>query len=100
MHIHFPNHRVPQLSYEKALVLLSVINCCISFSFVSSNCPFRISASKVGSTSIAIVASFTIARLRYLISLCNSGRILLAKVVFQYFLWLSASANTLAFPGW
>jgi hypothetical protein len=99
MHICFPNHRVPRLSSEKALVLLSLINCRISISFASSNCPFQISASKVGSTSIATVASFTIARLKYLISLCNSGRILLAKVTLQYFLQLSASATTLAFPG-
>jgi hypothetical protein len=99
-HIHFPNHRVPRLSSEKVLVLLSLINCRISFSFVSSNCPFRIYASKVGSTSITIVASFTIAKLRYLISLCNSGHILLAKDALQYFLWLSVSATTLAFPGW
>jgi hypothetical protein len=99
-HIHFPNHRVPQLSSRKALVLLSLINCRISFSFASSNFPFRIFASKVGLTSIATVVSFTIARLRYLISLCNSGHILLAKVALQYLLRLSASATTLAFPGW
>jgi hypothetical protein len=85
---------------KKALVLLSLINCRISYSFASSNCPFQIFSSKVGSTSIATVASFTIARLRYLISLCNYGRILLAKVALQYFLWLSASPTTLASPGW
>jgi hypothetical protein len=72
----------------------------VSFSFVSCNCPFQISASKVGSTSIVTVASFTIARIRYLISLFNSGHILLAKVALQYFLRLTASATTLSFPGW
>jgi hypothetical protein len=78
-HIRFPNHRVPWLSYEKSLVFLSLINYCISCSFASSSCLSQISASKVGSTSITTVASFTIVRLRYLISLCNSGRILLQK---------------------
>jgi hypothetical protein len=85
-HSHFPNHRVPWLSSEKSLVLLSWINYRISFSFVSSNCPSRISASKVGSTSIVSTTSFTIVRLRYLIYLRNSGHILLAKVALQYFL--------------
>jgi hypothetical protein len=99
-HIRFPNHRVPRLSSRKALVLLSLINCRISFSFASSNCPFQISTSKVGSTSIATVVSFTIARLRYLISIYNSGRSLLAKVALQYFLRQSASATMLAFPRW
>jgi hypothetical protein len=99
-HIHFPNHRVPWLSSEKSLILLSLINCRISFSFGPSNYPSRISASKVCSTSIAITSSFTIARLRYLISLRNSGRILLAKVALQYFLQLKASAMTFSLPGW
>jgi hypothetical protein len=89
-HIHFPNHRVRWLSSEKSLVLLSLINCRISFSFASSNCLSRISASKAGSTSIATAASFTIVRLRYLISLCNSGHIILAKVALQYFLQFSS----------
>jgi hypothetical protein len=99
-HICFPNHRMPWLSAEKVLVLLSLINYHISFSFASSNCPSQISASKVGSTSIVTVAPFTIARLIYLISLRNSGCILLAKVALQYFLWLKASAITFALPGW
>jgi hypothetical protein len=38
--------------------------------------------------------------LRYSISLHNSGGILRAKVALQYFLRLSVSATTLAFPGW
>jgi hypothetical protein len=94
-HISLPNHRV-----LKSLVLVSLINYQISFSFASSNWPFQISSFRVGSTSIVIVASFTIPRLRYLISLCSSGCILLAKVMLQYFLCLSASATTLAFLGW
>jgi hypothetical protein len=98
-HIRFSNHKVPWLSFEKSLVLLSLINCLISFNFASSNSPSQISASKVGSTYIVTVASFTIVRLRYLISLHNSGRILLAKVALQYFLRLSASSTTLAFLG-
>jgi hypothetical protein len=98
MHIHFPNHRVPSLSSKKALVMLSLINCRISYSFASSNCP-QISTSKVSSTSIVSVASFIIARLRYLISLCNSGCILLAKVALLYFLRLQVSAIALALPG-
>jgi hypothetical protein len=53
----------------------------------------------VCSTSIVTVALFTIARLRYLISLCNSGCILLGKVALQYFLCLKASAMTLALLG-
>jgi hypothetical protein len=99
-HIHLSNHMVPWLSSEKSLVLLSQINCHISFNFASFNWPSRISASRVGSTSIVTVASFTIPRLRYSISLHSFGRILLAKVVLQYFLWLSASTTTLAFAGW
>jgi hypothetical protein len=99
-HIYFPNHKVPLSSLVKSLVLFSFISCRISLSFPSSSWAFLISDSNVGSTSIAIVASFTIARLWYLISWHSSGRILLAKVVLQYFLWLKASATTLAFPGW
>jgi hypothetical protein len=79
-HIRFPNHRVPWLSSKKALALLSLVNCHISYSFASSSCLSQISTSKVGSTSIMTVASFTIVRLRYLISLRNSGCIHLAKV--------------------
>jgi hypothetical protein len=94
-----PNHKVSLLSSEKSLVLLYLINCHISFSFASSNWPSRISASIFDLTSIIIVASFTIPRLRYSISLHNSGRIILAKVVLQYISWLSVSATTLAFPG-
>jgi hypothetical protein len=99
-HIRFPNHRVPWLSSEKSLVLLSLINCHISFSFASSNYPFWISTSKVGLTSIVTVTSFTIARLRYLISLRNYGCIIMANVALQYFLWLMALAMTLNLPGW
>jgi hypothetical protein len=99
-HVHFPNHRVPWLSSKKSLVLLSLINYRISFSFASSNCPSRISASKVGSTSIVTATSFTIVRLRYLISLRNSSHILVAKVALQYFLRLKASAMTFTLPGW
>jgi hypothetical protein len=64
-HIYLPNHRVPWLSSKKSLVLLSLINCRISCSFTSSNWPFRISSSRVGSTSIITLVPFTIPRLRY-----------------------------------
>jgi hypothetical protein len=99
-HIHFPNHRVPWLSSEKSLVLLSLINCHISVSLGSSSCPPHISNSKVGSTFIATVRSFTIERLRYSISWRNSGHIRWSNVALQYFFWLKASAMTLTLPGW
>jgi hypothetical protein len=95
-----PNHKVPSLSSEKSLVLLSRINCHISFSFACSNWPSLISTSSVGSTFLVTEASFTIPWLRYSISLRSSSRILLANVALQYFLRLSASATTLTFPGW
>jgi hypothetical protein len=87
-------------SFEKSLVLLSLINCHISFNFGSSSCPSRNSVSKIRSTSIATMTSFAIARFRYSISQCNSGHMLLVKVALQYFFWLKASATTLALPGW
>jgi hypothetical protein len=93
------HHKVPWLSSEKSLVALSRISCCISFNLASPNCPSRISASRVGSTSIATLVSFNTPRLRYLISLHNSDGILRAKVALQYFLRLSASATTFAFSG-
>jgi hypothetical protein len=62
--------------------------------------PSRIFASKVGSTSIVTLDSFTMLRLRYSISLHCSSCIFLAKVVLQYFLRLGASTTTLVFPGW
>jgi hypothetical protein len=46
---------------------------------MSSNFPSRIFASKVGLTSIVTLASFTVVRFRYLISLRNFGSISLAS---------------------
>jgi hypothetical protein len=85
-HIRFPNHKVPSPSSVKSLVLFFFMSYRISFSFSSSIYAFLISTSSVGSTSTAIVVSLTIARLRYLISWCNSCLILLAIVVLQYLL--------------
>jgi hypothetical protein len=95
-----PNHKVPWLSSEKSLVLLSRINCYMYFNFASSNWPSWISASRVGSTSVVTLALFTIPRLRYSICLRNSVCILLVKVALQYFLRHSAFATTLAFSEW
>jgi hypothetical protein len=83
-HICFPNHRVPWRSLKKSLILLSLINCCISINFRSSSCPSCISPSKLHLTSIAIMVPFTIAWLRYSISRHNFGRILLGKLVLHY----------------
>jgi hypothetical protein len=58
-----PGSRVEmKLKTDESLVLFSFISCRISFSFSSSSWTFLISASSVGSISIAVAVSCTIAR--------------------------------------